>query len=780
MEFFMVSFVVFFLIGDFFLQHCSTLPVQWVGLMILCVFFILKVIFTNRCGNQSLNFFMASALAVLLGYVYSNWYAHLILKHSLPAGFETEPVTCIGYVASLPVNSAAQTRFVFQAVSIQKGGLSQPIQILINISWRNSSFNPHVGDKLELNTRLKRIHGLASPGAFDYEAIMLEKGIGATGYVLNGSNRFLSHYWYNYPIDQLREAIRTRLQVNLPPTQTAHWLEALIIGEKENIAADEWKVLRNTGTNHLMAIGGLHIGLIAGFIHFLFGFMWRRSAYLTLCIPSTEAGAIAAIVMALIYSALAGFSLPTERACIMLVSFMVYFIWRKPHNAWSGWSIALLLVLILNPLALLSDSFWLSFSTLALITYGMSARVKPGGWWWKYGRIQWLIGIGLMPISILIFHEASFISFAANTIAIPWLACLILPLCLISTGLLFIYAPAAKFGLWLADFNLHGLWYFLQSLSKCHGSIAHLVMPNPIIFFMTFSAVLLLLAPIGIPGRLLSFVWLMPLIFYSSPHPRLNAIWFSVLDVGQGLSVVVQTKSHVLLYDAGPKLGPGSDAGENIVVPFLLSKQIKKIDMLVVSHGDNDHIGGVESVAELFRIKQVKSSVPDKLQAFHADFCRAGDHWEWDGVIFTFLYPTSDDLQHGNDSSCVLRIDNGEQSILLPGDIQKMAEKKLLLIGGEDLKVSMLVAPHHGSKTSAILGFVNKSHPGTIVYATGYHNRYRFPNPSVVKLYEQLGATSLNTAEEGTIEWVIDEKISTPLAYRKIHRHYWQTPSLND
>jgi competence protein ComEC len=350
-------------------------------------------------------------------------------------------------------------------------------------------------------------------------------------------------------------------------------------------------VLRNTGTNHLMAIAGLHIGIMAGIAHAVVSYAWRFAPALLLRMPAQIAGACAALFMAVIYSLLAGFSIPTQRACIMLAAFICALLSRRKINAWHAWALALLIVLLVNPLSILTDSFWLSFGTIALIIYGMSGRLAPKGHWWKWGRVQWVIGVGLMPLSLLLYQQTSLVSFLANSIAIPWLGFLILPFCFLSAILLLIAPNMAALSLYFADKSLAVLWFVLTWFSQLNFAVWMQVIPNNFVLFTTVVAFLLLLLPSGMPGRWLGVFWLLPLLLYQSEKPKIGEIWATVLDVGQGLSVVVQTHSHMLVYDAGPKMN-GVDAGENIVLPYLRTLLTKKIDMLVISHGDNDHIGG--------------------------------------------------------------------------------------------------------------------------------------------------------------------------------------------
>jgi competence protein ComEC len=617
------------------------------------------------------------------------------------------------------------------------------------------------------------MHATQNPAAFDFEAWGLQQGIRATGYIIFDSfNQKLPADHHFFWINRLRQSMQDKLQLYLPDTMTSPWLTALIIGERTHIAADAWEVLRNTGTNHLMAIAGLHLGMLAACMHFLTQWLWRRSTFLLQKLPASLAGALAAMIAVIFYSMLAGFSIPTQRASCMLMVVTIVLFLRIKINPWQLWASALFIVLFINPMDVLSESFWLSFMTIALIIYGMSGRLHPTGKWWQWGRVQWVIGFGLMPLTLFFFQSTSIISFIANAIAIPWLMISILPFCFMSAVTLLIVPSIAQYFLLCADKSLALLWQVLTWLS--HLPLAtwqHAIISWPILF-CSIIAILLLLLPTGVPGRWLGIIWAMPLLLFTPAVPVKNNYWLTLLDVGQGLSVVVQTEHHLLVYDAGPKFNDNSDAGENIVTPFLHQQLKKKIDRLVISHGDNDHIGGAFALLKHFAINDIKTSVPDKIK--QADFCRAGETWNWDGVQFTFIYPDQNQLTLGNDSSCVLLIDNKVHRALLTGDIEKFAENQLIQ-KEINLSADILIAPHHGSKTSGMKKFIAAVHPQYVLYATGYRNRYHFPHPSVVHNYTEISAMQLNTAETGAMQFKISQKneLTTPELFRVKYKRYW-------
>jgi len=755
--------VLAFLAGDLYLQTVAHLPPlilsAAVGIGVLCFIFCKQ--FSSLFGKQGQSIKLHYVLLFLFGWAYSAWYAQQHLSWSLTSKMETKPIQVRGIITSLPLLDANGTRFEFV---MQQGGH-------LRLTWRQAPQPLRAGDEWLLTARLKRIHGMQSPGAFDFEAWAIQKNLRATGYVMTNGSQLLSHKWYRYPLNQLRQHLQEKIIQYLPASPTAPWLLALMLGEKEGIPSEQWQILRNTGTNHLMAIAGLHIGMMALFIYTIINWLWRRSYRLVLMLPANHAAAIGALSAAFLYSALAGFSIPTQRAFIMLTIITVAWLMRRQMPAWHVWGLTMFGVLLLNPLNTLVESFWLSFGTIALIIYGMDGRVKPRGWWWKWGRVQWVIGLGLVPVSLVFFQSFSLVSFVANTIAIPWLSFAILPFCLLSSIFLFILPALGAGFLWIADKSLAGLWLLLTWFSHYSHAVWYQAVPNYFILLLAVLGCLLLLLPRGIPGRWLGVIWCAPLFLYVPGKPMRGDFWVSMLDVGQGLAVIVRTANHTLVYDAGAKYND-TDMGERIVVPYLRVAGIRQIDELVISHGDNDHLGGVPTLLNAMQIKSIHTSVPEKLLV-NANYCLGGQSWQWDGVNFSFLYPSENELGLGNDSSCVLRVDSRERSVLLTGDIEKYAEK-IMLAQHANLSVDLLIAPHHGSKTSAQIGFIKSVAPDFVLYSTGYRNRYHFPHAKVSAAYAGIQAQQWNSVDTGTLQVKFNHGKEPQFeAYRIKHARYW-------
>lgn len=746
-----------FLLGNIFFQQFSHLPKMQVMFLVIIftgiIFFIPKKFFP----------FKKLLLIFIISFIWTYLYAYHQLSWELPKKDEGQTVPITGYIESIPETTPQKTAFLFRLKKLN----NQPAHGLAKLSWRYNKEKLIVGDKWQFKVRLKQIHGLMNPGSFNYEAWAFQSGIRAEGYVVNSEENYLiKHQPLKNYINRLRQSLKEKLEAKIPQTNTSVWLIALALGERHNIPQEDWDVLRNTGTNHLMAIAGLHIGVMSGLIYFIVNFIWRRIPRLPLKLPAQHAASIAALIMAFIYSSLAGFIIPTQRAFIMVSIFLIVNLLKRNIPAWHAWGLALIIVLIMNPLTVLTESFWLSFGSVALIIYGMSARLFPKGIWWKWGRVQWVIALGLIPFGFWLFQQCSLVAFVANSIAIPWVAFVIVPLTLL--GCLFISTKISAAFLLLADKNLSWLWKVLTYLSHFTWSSIYLTMPNIFILMLSCLGVILLLLPKGFPGRWFGIIWLMPLFLYKPEVPKQGEAWFTLLDVGQGLSAVIQTHNHLLVYDTGAKLGDNFDMGNSVVVPFLRTLRVKTIDTLVISNGENDHLGGAFSVLKQMHVRQIKTSVPEDFFQYHAERCLQNQSWNWDGVQFTFLYPSEDKFNLGKNSSCVLKVSTQKKSLLLTSDIDKAVEKKLVQDEKNNLTNDVLLAPHYGSKNAFEGNFMKTVSPNIVLYSVGYRNRFHFPNEDVINFFQKNHVLQYNTIKAGSIKLTIEKNNINIICFRKL------------
>ena len=648
--------------------------------------------------------------------------------------------------------------------------------VTVRLNWYGKHTYLSLGDSWAFAVKLKLIHGYANPGSFDYERYMLQQNIIAKGYIVKSvHNHLIKGGAKGSTIGRLRQDIVRNISLAVPDSPFRGMIKALVVGDKSEITPSQWTVFQNTGTNHLVVIAGLHIGMICGLGFILIRFIWSCFEYLALRYPATKVAAVSAIIIAFIYSALAGFSIPTERATVMIVVFMSAILLQRQLSLGVGLSLALLAVLIIHPLATLNFGFWLSFAAVSVIFYGMSARISANNLWWRLGRIQFVVSLGLIPFTLLLFQNASFISPVANSIAIPLVGFIVVPLSLLASAISFYSIHAAGVLFQVALFVLSLVWDVLSWLSAHKYMAVQFAVYSPINLFFAVLAVLLLLAPRGVPAKFLCIVLILPLIFNKPRLPEVNTVEFTLLDVGQGLAAIVQTKHHSLVYDTGAKFSDQYDMGKAVLIPFLRIKGITHLDKVIISHADNDHSGGFDSLRMAFPITTSYTSDPRQAKQLHLSLCLQGQHWRWDGVNFDILYPSANRLGLGNESSCVLRISTGKQSLLLVGDIENKAENELLMNNAKMLPAQILVVPHHGSKTSSSNAFINAVMPKYALFPVGYLNRYRLPNQSVVSRYQKIGAKIYRTDSSGAIFILLSPNTAIkPISYRKQYQRIWR------
>lgn len=773
----MRTLILSFASGAIFLQFFRILPSRIIALSLLLISILLlgishlylsKITFAKTCFKI---FF-----AIILGFNFALIYVHFVLSFTLPKELESKPIITIGYISSIPKIEPKRTSFTFDTEKFD----GKKVKTKFLISWyKNYATYPKfkTGDKWQFTVRLKRPHGMLNPGGFDQEAHLFQNKIRATGYIVDSrENSCLESKWYKYPINRLREYLGIKIRESISNHKLKNLIVTLVIGEQSGIEQKQWEILRRTGTIHFMVIAGLHISFVAGMMFFIGKSIFRLFPRLTLYMPASYAGAILALLGAAIYSALAGFSIPTQRAVIMIFFIMLGTLLKRNITSWYALLFGLLFVIIINPLAGLNSGFWLSFAAVAIITYALSSRISGNNKLLKYNRLQWSLTFGLMPLTLLLFQQAPLISFFANAFTVPWIGFVVLPLSLLGSLFIFIYEPIAHILLSLAVKALSLSWHLLEWMASFAISSWHHFVFNNWILISSIIGALILLSPSGFPHRFIGCFWILPLLFYFPKRPPANEAWVTVLDVGQGLSSVIQTQNHSLIYDTGPKFGPNSDAGESVVIPFLRQAGIKKVDMLVISHNDEDHSGGARTILESLPIKKVRTSTPGAFTKYNAENCYYGQSWSWDGVDFNFIHPTPNSEFSGNNASCVLKIQTKGNSILLTGDIEKQAEKSILQSDSKtDLPSTVLVAPHHGSKTSSSPKFIKAISPKYVLFTTGYLNKFHFPNKTIVSRYIKNNAILLNTAQKGAITFKFTSKsgMLSPEFYRIKHKKYW-------
>jgi competence protein ComEC len=706
-----------------------------------------------------------------LGFLWAQIQVCQILCEPFPEPHVGEDIELTGRIADLPGAVVDGVRFLFRVERARAGGQEIPFAGPVRLSWYRDAPRLAAGERWRLNARLKPPHGFANPGGLDYERWLFQQGIKATGYVRGSDDNLLLDPGAGaYLVDRWRQWLREHIEETLQDSTGESLIRALVLGDRSGLRPDQWQVLTRTGTSHLIAISGLHVGLVAGFLFFLSRWAWSRNARLTRMVAAPRAAAAAALIGAIAYGALAGFAVSTQRALIMLAVALGAILFSRTIRPASGITLALVTMLILDPRAVLSYGFWLSFGAVAVLLYALGQRLAAGGHWSKWSRAQWAIALGLFPLLLLLFGRASLIAPVVNLIALPLFG-LLLPAVLIASLLGLV--PGLELPLILTSKVLGEGFMLLMAASDWSWAAATLSWRPPWAWISAFGGVALLLAPRGLPARWIGLVLLLPLGLVRPPAPSFGEAKLTLLDVGQGLGVVVQTNRHTLVYDTGPRFPSGFNTGAAVILPYLRNEGLERIDTLVISHGDRDHAGGFSGLNGKIPIGRILGGEPREIPGGIAAPCLAGDRWTWDGVSFELLYPRVPG-RAGNDSSCVLRVRTGGASVLLTGDIDSATENALAVEHRDGLESTVLVAGHHGSDTSSSDAFLEAVSPRFVLYSAGFANRFGFPSEAVRERVSAQGAVQLDTASAGAISFRLGSTgIEGPWMYRIEHGHLW-------
>ena len=758
--------------------------------------------------------------AFAIGAGWAAWRAELRLQDELAGTLEGVDILVRGRIADLPLARGEGWRFAFQ---LERDAGSGPggVPSRIQLSWypeRDASASlpaPRPGERWSFRVRLQRPHGFANPGGFDYEAWLLERGIRATGYVRGGAELLdAAPGSLMQRVHRLRGELRDAIHAALPEGRHAGLLVALAVGDRGGIPPEEWEVFRRTGVGHLVSISGLHVALVGLLCGGALGALWRRVPALALRWPVQKVHAVAALVGAGAYALLAGLEIPVQRAWVMLLVGVFALLFARTVAPSRVLALALLVVLAVDPWAVLSPGFWLSFGAVAVILATLGGRLRAARGWRAALRIQLAVSLALMPLLIAQFQSFPLVSPLANLVAVPLVSFVITPLVLLALpwphGALL--APAdvvAQWMMtalgWLADLPLA----FLEQAAPPGWLVAG-----------GLVAVALLLLPRATPGRLAAPLVLAGLLAWQPARPPAGGFVAQVLDVGQGLAVHVQTASHDLLFDAGPRYGSAADAGARVIIPYLRAAGVRRIDRLVLSHADADHVGGAGSLLAGLEVGAVlgapgplasplvaaRSDVSSRVQRTAlAGACVSGQSWVWDGVRFEVLNPLPRNvpalpvrrgepapmamrergggggsrrgIEHDNDASCVLRVRAAGGSLLLTGDIGTRVEAALLAEHGEaGLHAEVVVSAHHGSRSSSSSAFVDALLPEHVVHAAGHRNAFGHPHPDVWARWSAAGARNWRTDVQGAIRIVAGADADAGVevsAVRQQRQRYW-------
>lgn len=729
------------------------------------------------CAWPRLRPWVSLPACLCAGFAWGLLSGHLLMQTALPVERSGEDFLVQGRVVGLPDTDARRTRFTLELESVQplNGAPLERAPERALVSWYRGEV-PNSGERWQMRVRLNTPRGFVNPGGFDYQGWLLRQGVHASGYVRAGEdNRMLTPAGGGVGV--WRQKLRSWLLTRSAPAHQ-DLLLALLIGDRSEIKADRWQYLQATGTNHLVAISGLHVGFVAllGFylgtgIGRLGNLLWHR-------LPAAVPAHLFASSFAFIYSALAGFSLPTQRALIMVLVAQWAWLRRRSFKPAQCLLIALVAVVFLDPLASLDMGFWLSFGAVAVLMLAFSGRHGSRAPWPGQSLLQaqWAVFIGLLvPLAVLLNSNA-LLAPVANLLAIPLVTFAVVPWLLAAAILRDLWPWLSDLNLRIAELGIQGLTHWLRWLVELGGQgVTPVVSLTPASLVLAVLAVVMLLCPKGLPGRWLGYPALvLAVLIPPAPAPPLTV---TTLDVGQALALVVRTPNHALVFDTGLAYSERMEAGGAIIAPYLRRYGKAHIDKVVVSHEHRDHSGGLAGLLTHMRAGRLLIGHPLKgiPGANEGEICHEVPPWRWDQVDFRFLAFASVPHLSSNNQSCVLLIEYAGEQVLLTGDIEQEAEWRLVGQGLLPESIRLLQVPHHGSRSSSTKEFVAQLTPDYAVVSASYRGRHGHPHAEVVQRYQDWGAQLLNTAEFGALifEWHAPDQPPVVKRAREHWRRYW-------
>ena len=715
----------------------------------------------------------------------------------LPAALDGQELLLVGHVAGLPRSGERGVQFEFVVESARWNGLLVEPPQQVQLGWWNRSAQPAAqaripsgppvpiapptllpGQRWELVARLQRPHGLVNPQGFDLELWLWEQGLQATGSVREGRaqpapRQLPGQVWL--PLAQARQAVRAAIRAAVPDARAAGLLAALVVGDQAAIDSDDWDIFRLTGVAHLVSISGLHVTMFALLASVCVGRGWRVLArlwpgLLWRC-PAPTAAALGGLALAFAYALFAGWGVPAQRTVLMLACLTGL----RLNGARWPWPVLLLavmvVVLLLDPWALLQPGFWLSFVAVGvLLASSWLGQVGGGGlraWFVDLLRTQAIVSVALAPLTLLCFGQMSIVGLLANLAAVPWVTGLVTPLAML--GLL--WAPLWRLAAWAADLMIVGL----QGLARLPWAAFERPELPPVLALLTLAGAVLLVLRLPWVQRAWGLLLCWPLLAWTPPRPMMGEFELLAPDIGQGSAVLVRTARHSLVHDTGPGQGSGS-AAQRVLLPLLRAGG-DRLDLLVASHDDLDHVGGLAELLRRYPRAELWASYDTRRATGRpARRCEAGQRWSWDGVGFEWLHPRAGDELRGwsdNARSCVLRVSSASGRVaLLTGDITA-AEESRLLQDQPGLRADLLLAAHHGSSTSSSEAWLDALRPRWVVIQSGHQNRFGHPAPEVLQRLRARSIPWSNSPSCGAASWRSD----TPAALscqRQARPRYWQ------
>ncbi len=768
------------LFGVLLVQWLPRLPPYWS----LGVLSLVAVVLGWRCPRW------CWLSCVLLGIVWAAWRGASGMDERLPRALEGRDFVVIGTVAELPQARSDATSFNLRIEQATLDGRPVALHGHLNVSWYDAAPSLPPCSRWHLLLRLKRPRGLLNPGGTDSERSSLERGIIATGYVREDpDNKPLGSH--GFCVNGVRDAISRGIAARVHDPHDVALLQAFSVGDTRGLEQRDWEVARANGVSHLIAISGFHVGVAAVFgvwLAMLVYAIWPRLGWR---LPRPQAQAGAALLVAGIYSALAGFGLPTVRTLLMIAVVAIARCSRRGGSGVQSLALAMIAILLVDPLSVLEPGFWLSFVGVSFLMLCLQARGRGlRAFLHELSAGQMVMTVSLLPLSLWFFGEASLVGALSNLIAVPVISFVIVPCALVGVLLMGLCPPLATPVLWLAAQLAHAQWWLLEQMAGWPGAHWYLPTVQSWALLLALLGAVWLFLPRGVPMRWLGILLFLPLLVPPLDLPAEGAFEAWVLDVGQGLSVVLRTRGHALVYDTGARYPSGFDLGESTVLPSMHALGINQLDVLMISHGDNDHAGGAEAVANAFPNASRYAGEPVRMK-IPMQQCMAGQAWQWDGVSFRVLNPAADKFtvrlsakddaiadqkaKKNNDRSCVLLIEGHGGRLLLTGDISMKAESQVITALDPGTPLVMLV-PHHGSSSSSSASFITAIKPAFALVSAGWRNRFRHPRPDTLARYAAAHVAVFNTAEQGAmpVNFPADDEPERQQGWRQRDPRYWR------
>lgn len=741
----------------------------WPGWPWFAAALVAGLLLWGRGGHAAL----VPAGALLAGLGWCGLHALHAMSLQLPPEFERADVQVVGRVEGLPVHGEERTWFGFRVDRDPR----LPAHLrgrLLRLSWYDGwqgvderRFEVAPGGRWRFTVRLRAPRGLRNPGWYDSEKHALANRVAATGYVRaqDGPERLSP----GGGVDAWRDVMARRIAHALPGA-SSRYVRALALGDTRGLQDADWEALRATGLTHLIAISGFHVGMVAGFVALLVAGVWWCLPALARHVPRPQASGVAALAGALGYAAVAGFALPTVRTVLMIAVVVLARLSRSHVGVAQSLALAAIVVLAFDPLSVLGAGFWLSYAGVAWLAWCMpveGALPLPRA----FLLAQTVATLGLLPLTVLLFGQASLAGPLANLVAIPWWSLVVVPLSLAGTALEALHAGWGT-GLWRAAAWCFDLaWPLFDMLARSRFALWWLPEARWFAFPLAVAGTFWILLPRGVPGKPLAALLLLPLLWPDRQLPGPGEAEVVVFDVGQGLSVLVRTQRHAVLYDAGPRSPHGFDAGEQVVVPALHALGVRRLDAVVIGHGDADHAGGFGAVARRFDPPAVFAARGARIAG--AAPCLAGTRWEYDGVEFRFLHPDVYFPELGNESSCVLRVASRHGAVLLPGDIGEVVERLLARAQPDAVRADVVLMAHHGSRGSSDFLFLRATGARLALASAGHGNRFGHPHVQALERWQRAGAAIRSTHEAGALRVRLGHDGIRVEARRDTHRRPW-------